>query len=307
MRPFPGEEERSIEIRQLLSSEFDLAERVFEFWRGIRPSDWLDRSPLDEKVIHVSMTLMIQACRLFRSVLEECVRSEGIGSVIMTRSIFETAVALEFVLAPEVRIKAQRVPKTGKQKPDKFGNPKFVAVPGGNRLKPLTREFRATLYMASTTLQDQAIALEAMQTKGLKRFGKMYADKIDPDEIQLIEKTIGEKWCSILRGKKSYSGLSVEGTARILNKTAALWYETGYALQCRASHAGEAHKTVAVSECGSIQGQLYSDEGDIGFALYAATGFFLAILGLMEEHIGFGMKSDLDALNTEAIRIYMRE
>lgn len=298
MTTFLGENERSVEVQQALQDEFDLAIRLFNVWARVEPSRWLRRSNLNDKVLHVAMTLGNQAVRLFRSVIEECRRAEGMCGLILSRTLYETSVALDFVMAPTIHIR----PVKGRN--DKSGKPKYhveVVKRGG---KSLSREFRATLYMVSTALQEERQIQELSSVTGLRRFARSQQKKVNPKVIAAIERTLGPEWTSILREKSGYSGLSIAQTARLTGRTGEVWYKVGYAVQCRASHAAEAWKYITVPDGQTVNATPFSDDSDIRTALYAATGFFLKTLLTLQTQIGFGIKNVLSGFDEEATKLY---
>lgn len=296
IRKYPGEDERSAEVGENLAREFDLANRLFRYWARIEVEEWCKKSTLKQNSIYVAMTLAIQSVRFFRSILEECRRSEAMSALILSRSMFETSVALEFVLAPAIRIKAVRKGN------DRFGKPKYVVKVG--RFKSLTRDFRARLYMASPILQEVAHLEKVSSTKGFRRFGRSQERNIKPEKVDLVERDIGPEWSYVLRAKPSYSGLTIKETAMLTGKVGKIWHTLGYPLQCRAAHGVDAWKTMETVDDGVVNATAFSNDEDIRFALYCGTAFFLLILSILEENIGFGMNLVLNGFDQEAAMLY---
>lgn len=58
---------------------------------------------LPQKVYLSVAALNLQAFPLFRSIIEDCKRGEGYSASIICRSLFETYLALTFILKPKVR------------------------------------------------------------------------------------------------------------------------------------------------------------------------------------------------------------
>jgi hypothetical protein len=295
---FPGEKQRSEEMQANLCDEFGLAERTYTFW-CLQPKDrWLEASCLSPKVTHTAMLLNMQACRQFRSVIEECKRAEAISGAILARSQFETTLALFFILKPVVRIGTRAVvDKNGRHVPDAFGDPKFAATPGSkNSKKPkrLSREFRATLYVAHGVLQDHYFARDCSTTPGRKRFGLMYQKKLSSTVLVNTETALGPEWSSILRGRSGYSGLGVAGLAKLLHKKLEFWYRTVYHLQSRAVHSLDSMNACRRLDNRSIGAAVFSEEGEGRLVLYSATGLFLLHLILLQKYIGFGEEVELE-------------
>src|SRR5687768_17099656 len=83
MIPFPDEADRTAQAHANLQVPFEFANRLYNFWL-MRPKDRsIDRSGLPGHVLHLAMMLNIQACRQFRSVVEECRRCEAVCASIV--------------------------------------------------------------------------------------------------------------------------------------------------------------------------------------------------------------------------------
>ena len=61
-------------------------------------SNELEQAGLPSLVLTVAILLTTRACRLYRSVIEECRRCEGFGANLLARTLYETLIALRFVL-----------------------------------------------------------------------------------------------------------------------------------------------------------------------------------------------------------------
>ena len=107
-----------------------------------------------------------------------------------------------------------------------------------------------------------------------------------------------------MRAERSYSGLRIKETAELTSKVGEMWYTLGYPLQCRAAHGVDAWKTMETTHDGVVNATAFSNDEDIRFALYCGTAFFLLILSILEENIGFGMNLVLDGFDQEATKLY---
>src|SRR5262249_40255969 len=104
MRGFPLEQKRSSEVQKNLASAFDLSEAMFNFWLVQEKDHWIGKSTLPPLAIYLAMMMDVQACRLFRSVIEECRRCEAFSASILSRALFETILGDGFLLMKRVRI-----------------------------------------------------------------------------------------------------------------------------------------------------------------------------------------------------------
>ena len=102
MHEFVGEQERSTEVQRNLADLFSLAESLFNYWLDQRKDKWTAQVPIESA--NLALILDVQACRLFRSVIEECQRCEAFNASILARSLFETTLGAAFLLKKDVRI-----------------------------------------------------------------------------------------------------------------------------------------------------------------------------------------------------------
>lgn len=116
MIPFKDEEQRSKEVRENLREEFDFARRIYSSWADSDRLAWKTSPTFPDNAFNLTLMLDLQAGRLFRSAVELCYRSEGFCSHILARSLFETALALAFILKRSVRILVEPV----KGNPNRF-------------------------------------------------------------------------------------------------------------------------------------------------------------------------------------------
>src|SRR6266404_7181569 len=121
MHLFPGEERRSVEAQKNIEHLLNVAEALHNFWLDHPKDMWLERSTLPHRVVNLAAVLDVQASRQFRSVIEECRRCEASNANIVARSLFETVLAIRFVLAKkQLRMAIE-------QTKDKVGAPKFTS------------------------------------------------------------------------------------------------------------------------------------------------------------------------------------
>jgi len=98
MIDFPNHDALIAKAHEALHSQFEFSERVFNYWIGQEKNKYLWRGHLDELVVNVGATLDVQACRQFRTVIDLCQRCEGYDASVIARSLFETSLAMLFVL-----------------------------------------------------------------------------------------------------------------------------------------------------------------------------------------------------------------
>ena len=294
MMHFPNESEQVAQVHQALGDHLGHADRLLRFWLKCEKDKWLDRSTLPGIVQDLAMLLNIQACRQFRSVIEECRRSEGFCGSILSRSLFETVLAQQFTLSPAVCIVvAPELDSAKKPKVDQNGLTKYVAKVPPKRHKNvpadwLSQEFRAWLYFAHAAFDDERRATKVAGMKGRKRQGKVLQKKIDPKQQASLEARIGVEWTYILRhGKGGYSGLSVADLCQVLHPQVFEWYKTIYDFQSGIVHAADALRHIDVSN-GKARPAFYSPVNEILGALQTAVSMFITNIAFLQNEIGFG-------------------
>lgn len=146
MKTFLEFEQRIAAIQQQHSRNLAIASRMFSAWIDNPPDPWVDRCDLPWEVKVLATLLNTQMCRQFRSAVELCRVGEAYNASIIGRSIFETVLAVHFILAPEFHIaveqahgaKPERRPLPGKWSAKVPKNPDIGSA--------LSRELRGELY-----------------------------------------------------------------------------------------------------------------------------------------------------------------
>lgn len=278
---FTLEKVRSDEISSVLKEELEFAVSLFRMWVKIDLNQYIGEwhQEIDQLVIDVSCLLHLQTTRLYRSVIEEAIRGVAISGVTLARTMFETTLALWFVSKEHVGIEAFRNSKNN-----------WSAKPGTNNLDRL---LRARLYIHSHDLAEQRFANNLKAKPDREQIGKNYAllhGELNARDF--AEAQIGKVWIEVLENKRHYSGLNVEQLAQCLDPQLSLWYDVVYRLQSFTVHANDALRLFRVLEDGKRTGALYSQFGEIRFALYTATGVFLTSIAALNNHFGLGAKLD---------------
>ncbi len=309
MLKHPEEDRYSKEVRKSLEAQFGHAERTYSHWLKQKKKCWLAQSRLSDHVLCLAMTLNVQICRLFRSIIDDCSRCESYTANILSRSLFETILALQFILKSRVYIFVEpHCDKTTKAHlKDSDGDLQYISKTYAHnpptRARPsfLSRDLRAHLYVSHDYFDSVRLTKECAGIDGLKRVARSRKKAEDPNVPFTIRNTIGEEWFSILKHKKSYSGLKVEQLAIILNRPRSRWYKTVYHIQSRMVHATDALQHVQEHPDGRIGPKFFSTEDEVSTAMLSATALFLAGLFILQENIGFGDLNDtvIRGLNDE--------
>jgi hypothetical protein len=299
MHPFPDEEERRAEVTETLAPRFDLAEAAFNVWLTHPKDRWIAKSSLPSIVVNLAIALDVQACSLFRSVIEECRRCEGFNAGILARSLFETILAQQFVLSKRVTIVVEpAMTKSGSPKMS-GGKPVYCAKPPRrgmprNRSHLLTREQRARIYLANDYLELMRDVKMVGEYPGQKRAHKRLTKLIDQNIVKEYEAEIGPMWFSVLqRHPHTYSGLSVEMLTKVLRPSLHNWYRTIYRAQSRIVHGNIPLRRLFASDGETLNVSHLSSTLQVRQSLQAATTLFMMNIELLQEHVGFGLDMDI--------------
>lgn len=252
----------------------------------------MQKSKLPYKSITLAMLLNVQACRLYRSILELCNRGEGLNATNLARTLFETVLGQQFLLARRVPIVIEpKREKGGKPKMTPSGTPDYVAKPSsksGTRSR-MPRELRADLYLAHAYFQfDRDIAVVEEYPRG-KQMAKRSRKGIDPAVTAAYETAIGPKWSHILRNHPhTFSGLSVDHLAKVIHRKMHKWYKSIYPGQSRAVHANDLMRLVDVGDGTTLKAAYFSDNGSVYKTLRATMALLMISISILHHNIGFG-------------------
>lgn len=283
MLDFPDADERASDIQRQFNAEIEIASRMFAVWLN-RPLDgWLRRSELPGECLSIAWMLNTQACRQFRSVVELCRIGEAYNATIVARSLFETTLAVYFVLAPKFHIVVE-------QKHDR--SQKRIPISGwrarvrksGERKGALPRKLRALLYAGHCVLQGAEVAAAGDGES-----------PVDPQMAKVAMSKIGTKWEFIQRNHpKTYSGLQIRSLADAAGQYFPLWYSRVYKDQSRRVHGGDAFSHVVENKhTGKPDPAWFSTDGDVQFTLYCGTTLFFSFANYLNTFVDLGHATDM--------------
>jgi hypothetical protein len=189
MREIPDFEEHLTNVKLAVGREFDFAHRMWDDWMHIPKEEHANASKQDPMAVSVAMTLNVQACRQMRSVILLCEKCEAGSALIIARSIYETAIALQWVLVPTVPLGFE--PVQGKPNAWKTSTKTLDAN--------LTNRKRAAMYLASGVFNDE----HRFKIWEAHKDHSQLAQEIKPDPLNIAasEKELGPEWSYILRNQ----------------------------------------------------------------------------------------------------------
>ncbi len=290
MHQLPGEQNRSAELQGNLADLFNLAESLFNYWLGQDKNSWRAGVPME--AANLALILDVQAVRLFRSIVEDCKRAEAFTASILTRTLFETVLAVLFLLKKDVRIIVEPVyPKGAPRGTTPIG---YAAKPRSKNTKRtakhrLSRKLRATLFMAKSYFTLEGRHIESLSKyPGMTNKAKQLKKSVDPGIAAEYEHEIGSQWTSVLRRSDSYSGLSIENLAAVLDKSLARWYRTVYHFQSCDSHAVNALQHLDLHNATTCKAIYVSPDSAVYQSLRAAVGMFFVHMRILHDNLDFG-------------------
>jgi hypothetical protein len=218
----------------------------------------------------LALGLYAKACKQFRGVIILAERGFGGEMTVLTRALFETTLALNFIMNETVALKRDGKP--------------FDPDPS----RPLTTDFRALLYGA------HAVFMQAKRYKQWSERPELSTSmhlRGDPSQIatQTAEAkgAIGEKWWEAL--KVGQAGLSVRNLADSLGVLS--YYLVIYGDQSEVAHAGDGFMHFDLGDDGGWLDLAPSPDG-VGGLLQLASLVFLACLTGIHNRLNFGAEAE---------------
>jgi hypothetical protein len=307
MHQFPKEHGRSAEVQQNLADLFDLAESLFNYWLDQDKNHW--RAGVPTQSANLALILDVQALRLFRSIVIDCRRAEAFTASILTRTLFETVLAVLFLLKKDVRIIVEPVyPKGGPRSTTPTG---YAAKPRSRNTKRtakhrLSHELRANLFMAHYYFTLESRHIERLgKFPGMYHKAKLLKKSVDPTAAAEYEREIGPEWTHVLRHSHSYSGLTIEALAGVLDKSLARWYGTVYHFQSCDAHAANWFQHLDTHDGTSLKTLYISNDQAVYQSLRAAIGMFFTHMQLLHQNLDFGTDAStaFDSLTRKYYRL----
>jgi hypothetical protein len=294
-------------VQQILADLFDLAESLFNYWLDQDKNHW--RAGVPTLSANLALILDVQALRLFRSIVQDCRRAEAFTASILTRTLFETVLAVLFLLKKDVRIIVEPV----YQKNAPHGTPPigYAAKPRSKNSKRtlrhrLSRELRATLYMAHNYFMLEGRHIKSLgRSPGMYHKARQLKKSVDPKVATEYESEVGPQWTHILRHSGSYCGLSIENLAAVLGEPLTRWYDTVYHFQSCDVHALNSLQHLDIHDGTRLKALYVSPDQAVYQSLRAAVGMFFAHMQILHENLDFGadVSTGFDSLTRKYNRL----
>lgn len=278
-------------IEQQLAAELACVHDLLRFGVSLPSTKDLHANEFPHDTVVTAAALFIKACLSFRAVVELCEAGLDRSAMPLSRSLFETALNLVFLIRRRVSLyqfnDSKKKPKT----------------PWPLLGKTLTPEFRTALYNAWCVLREEKDVEAWKRTPGLKREGKRLANNLDGLERPYVD-IIGTAWEERIKNANTCTGLSIENLAASLSLHLRKWYRTIYSGDSKSVHQSDMLNYLDVDESsGTFFPRWHTSPKEIGQALLRASTIYLCCVEEMNKRFRFGeqveerIKGFADALN----------
>lgn len=238
---------------------------------------------VEERTGLLTMALFAKSCNQFRAIRFLCASGLRSDASILGRSLFEGALALSFLLEPNVRLTIK-------------GNRPFCPDPS----KPLTIGFRTELYLAHHAFRALREWEDFLEVPALAPVVSHLGDEAEIRRVARdAENQIGTLWANCLRSTNSYSGVSIKWLAHSLGAGTQAHYAAVYGRQSRAVHAADAVDFLEFHDDNRVGLGLGPSSENIGPLLNLATALFLGGVAVLSQGHGLDMEKRIRQLSTE--------
>ena len=275
-----------------LQNRLDFAHRLLRFWMEHVDDRSFSRSGMAFSPTFATALLSVQVSRQFHTVIDLCGRCEAHDACVVTRALFESLLAIRFVLKRSVRIAMHEKLGPNHSSTGRY----YVKLQAAKeRREPLGRVLRAHLYLVHSLLREDQIGKDLQQVAGLRKQGAMI--RLAADDLKRAKEILGKKWFFVLSNSTHYSGLSVKDLVLALDTKASKlhrWHAMLYGLYSTVVHGGGAKRMLMVGQpTHVIRGQWCSPPDEAASVMAIANALFLFCVGMMQEQIGFGAAMEM--------------
>lgn len=192
----------------------------------------------------------------------------------MTRHLFETTLAVAFLLRHRITLRAHGTP--------------LAQVPN----RPLTTRFRAEMYIANVAFEKDRTRREFERTPRVKRHATRAGVATVAADVAAAEAILGPEWTRRLKAARSYSGLSIRDLALSLGLAPA--YATAYRRGSWAVHPVHLTRYIEPNDTGG-QPTVYLAPAtdDVETALRTANVLLRACVEFLNDRFGFGLETGI--------------
>jgi hypothetical protein len=283
--------------RRAIQADLGIASRLWKVWRVVSNKEWSGDN-VDASEVLACKLLSVQLWRQFRLLCISCESAEAIVAESISRSIYDTTLAVAFIIADEVRLYARlRRDRQGKPRIGEDHCRIYDAARKDHRGRPaslLPSRLRATLVLAHLELQDRSYARKKKSQGVVPDCVKAIAaaDRRTKKHLRQLglsnwSEALPLRWKRVLLQAGSYSGLSTQAMAEMLGGNFLIWYHTIYHFHSRSVHGVSTIKLLGDSD-GEPTIKWFSDPEDVQFTLQTGLSQILSILVDVTERFSIG-------------------
>lgn len=235
--------------------------------RGIRGSP----------ALRILAGLLAKGTKQHRAVQLLAQRGYGDEALGISRSLFETTIAVGFLVTPRLILR-------------NIEGKKYQAVKG----KPLHARFRAKMFLANLAFERERMYKEHSAVRGLKRRARGYQKSNIPSQVAAFEKLLGPEWTKRLKRSRNYSGVSLKELAYSLGL--GFEWATHYRQASWPVHAADVQRHVHKEPGQPTEINLSPSHQHCGQALGASNVLLASCFEAVDHRLGCGWKVELDCI-----------
>lgn len=226
------------------------------------------------------MGLLAKACKQYRAVCELSQMGLGDPTDGVARMMFETLLAVSFLLRKQVDLTVQGQP---------------LIVEGGKQLTPT---FRGQLYAANDAFQAQKILNGATKAPGLLCDVPASSQSRFETNVANYKTMLGPAWTKLVM-RKGYAGIHVSDLAESLGFSEI--YASVYKIASGGVHAADAMNHV-VGQCEDLNDfhfMISPNPENVPTTLNFASRVMVTIIQEANDRFGFGLEQRAENLMTK--------
>jgi hypothetical protein len=264
---FPGEDDYISRVSPELGEYLQLGYATVKFCIEVitqrRPTVDSSSSSTAYRIGH---SLCVRACKLLRASLELAQIGSDTELAILSRSLFETFVAANFVLRPVLTLR-----------------------PMGKTTSALNCNDRALIYYGFQVVSRLRTFEQAQQHSWANQQVRAIDTSKAKAEIAEVATTIGSDWVQqFQKHPKTYSGLNLRELTEAIGAPCDGWYATMYGLQSKSIHATDADAHVSYStEEQRFLAKWYPNPSLLRKDIVLATSMVWGCLDLLHQQFQF--------------------
>lgn len=297
---FENEDTVISKLQETLGERFDFARRLLRVSLKADVGNAFNSSDLHNLTLVALHTSLCRVFRQFRTVIELCERGEAEDAAAISRGIFETSLAVAFVLNDRVKLRTF----------DEHGKGHVVKwMKEANR--PMSREFRAELFNAHQRLDGYRYIRRNKNRPGMKRECVQLLKQLENEGVRAdVELTIGAEWTTRFTKSDSFACISIADLARSIGGPFTRWYSDIYSDQSSHVHFGDALSRIDLDvDAGILSHQWHSTIQFCSVTLDTAIAMFIHAIGNIHIELDLGPIFDmqLEGLHKEHMKRLKRD